>query len=121
MIWCVAVAPLAANPMYSASTDGQYCVKVELIVPCAMTAESSVVVALPVGIGATQIPDTQLAPPAQVPHEPPQPSSPQTCEPHEGAHAHVPAAVHTVPLAHVPHEPPQPSLPQTTPVQFGTH
>jgi hypothetical protein len=58
----------------------------------------------------------------QLPHEPPQPSSPQLRVLQSGVQllTQRPARVSQAePAAHPPHDPPQPSSPQTLPAQLG--
>ncbi len=70
-----------------------------------------------------QVPDVlQVWPLPQVPHEPPQPSSPQVLPAQFGVQPwvwHWPAEVQVWPLGQVPQVPPQPSLPHCLPLQFG--
>ncbi len=57
--------------------------------------------------------------PVQLPHEPPQPSSPQVLPVHFSLHfSHFPTRHSSVPVQ-VPQVPPQPSSPQTLPSQLG--
>jgi hypothetical protein len=61
--------------------------------------------------------------PEQVPHDPPQPSSPQARPVQFRVHelTQVPVAVlHACPEGQLPQEPPQPLLPQVFPVQRGS-
>jgi hypothetical protein len=58
----------------------------------------------------------------QVPHDPPQPSSPHTIEPQKGVQVpHCPWESQGRPPGQVPQDPPHPSSPQTRPVHEGTH
>ena len=67
-------------------------------------------------------PPAQVEPAAQVPHEPPQPSSPQAFEAaHCFTHSQVPLALHVAGAVQVPHVPPQPSGPQVLPLHWGSH
>jgi len=59
----------------------------------------------------------------QVPHEPPQPSSPHCFPLQLGvqlAVTHAPFASHAIGAVHVPQVPPQPSGPQAFPLHAGT-
>lgn len=62
-----------------------------------------------------------VRPPAQTPHEPPQPSSPQTRATQLRVQpvTHWPEPLHVWPVGQVPHEPPQPFDPQRRPVHDG--
>src|SRR5688500_8690479 len=63
------------------------------------------------------------APPEHMPHDPPQPSGPQTrVAEHCGRQTHIPSALHDSLVVHPgAHNPPQPSGPHVRPVQFGAH
>jgi hypothetical protein len=65
--------------------------------------------------------ESHMLPVEQLPHEPPQPSSPQALPLQIGVQEHQPLASQVFPVAQLPQEPPHPSGPQTFPVQLGTH
>jgi len=72
---------------------------------------------------STQVPESQVFPVPQMPHWPPQPSSPQVRLPQVGAHStHWPSAPQksNAGLAHEPHCPPHPSGPHSRPSQSAT-
>ena len=66
-----------------------------------------------------QVPPLHPVPVAQLPHDPPQPSLPQVCEPQLGVHTLQVPLLQIEPLAQLPHNPPQPSSPQVCEPQLG--
>ena len=73
-------------------------------------------------VGMQSCVNAQLESAPHVPHEPPQPSSPQFLPLQSGVHAavHRPSAAQNGALTpQVPHEPPQPSSPHCLPAHLG--
>jgi len=72
---------------------------------------------------------SQTMPAAQMPQEPPQPSSPHTSVSQSGTHTpppppvawQIPAAEHVLSASQIPHTLPQPSSPQSRASQAGVH
>ena len=69
----------------------------------------------------THSPEEHFSPPTQDPHDPPQPSVPQSLPVQAGVQVFVTQlpAVQVWLLVQDPHDPPQPSAPQSVPAHFG--
>jgi len=91
--------------------------------PDELTSVALVQLSPPPGtVSGMHVPPLQVSPEKQVPHDPPQPSSPHSSPEHEGVQleTHEPK-LQVSPEKQVPQDPPQPSSPHSASAQSGVH